>query len=836
MAGPVHVRPTDQELWEIFIYYVDLGGTMKALQLLSVGLAEASPIAPNPVPRPSRFGLLSILMTFCLLFAFVNQGAATDGALDPTFKAGVGATQISCMRARINYSDGTNRFLIYGFFTSMNGLPCLSLARFSSTGDLDTSFNPPISGEVRNAYLYKNNADPNYGKILIGGQIVVGSGNDTYYNLARLNADGTVDNTFVKTFTSSGMLNGIGVQSDGKILVGGWSLQVSGDSSAAYYLLRLNSDGSVDSSYPKRSAPEGLINTISIINGDLVYDQASVLGVLPNINGPHTGYMVNFDNTGSLLGYLGDELFNGTISGSTWVNGKIIFYGDFTQVLGVPRNHIARLNEDASLDLSFDPGTGPNGGIGSILLQPDGKIVVAGGFTSFNGTPVGYLARLNTEGSVDPSFTISADNRIRYLGLVNGVGPELVVFGYFSKFNGTPRPGLAYLDSNYNLLSLYSGWTTANNAPATVYALAEQTDGKIWVGGDFSGVGGIFRRGLARLNADGSLDTSCNAGVDGVVKNISIQQDGKILIAGYFGEYRTSLARVRANGRLDSTFNPIVLKPDGSIANLSTVRVLDNGQIMVGGEFGSINGASRSIVARLNSDGTLDSSFTAQINIPGSTSTYGRRVAPVGSNYLVSGSYFDQNNASLYGFLTSLTNNGDIDSTFAPAAAVPNIQTMDGELDDMLLQPDGKIVACGQFTHIVGESPARMAIARFSPGGLLDNTFNTNLSQTLFFMDAMARQPNGKILVRATTGDSPNWTDGQVIRLNNDGSKDIGFSVGSTSGGHEGGWCILRLPTGRAIIGGPFTFYNGSPAGGIVRIFANPANFNPGITTLLLGK
>src|SRR5262249_40113691 len=76
-------------------------------------------------------------------------------------------------------------------------------------------------------------------------------------------------------------------------------------------------------------------------------------------------------------------------------DGKLLLGGFFTQVNGTPRARIARLNADGSLDTSFDPGSGANNFVQALAVQPDGKVLLGGGFSQVNGTPRNTIARLN---------------------------------------------------------------------------------------------------------------------------------------------------------------------------------------------------------------------------------------------------------------------------------------------------------------------------------------------------------------------------------------------------------------------------------------------------------
>ena len=113
-------------------------------------------------------------------------------------------------------------------------------------------------------------------------------------------------------------------------------------------------------------------------------------------------------------------------------DGKVIVAGRFSAANGVPRNRIARFNSNGSLDTSFDPGIGPDGDIFAAILQPDGRIVVAGRFTMFSGFPRNRIARLNVDGSVDPTFGLSGGINNTPFALALQKDGRIIVGGQFS--------------------------------------------------------------------------------------------------------------------------------------------------------------------------------------------------------------------------------------------------------------------------------------------------------------------------------------------------------------------------------------------------------------------
>ena len=243
--------------------------------------------------------------------------------------------------------------------------------------------------------------------------------------------------------------------------------------------------------------------------------------------------------------------------------------GSFTSYNGTSRNRIARLNTDGNLDSSFNPGTGVTGtnvGISSITLQSDGKILIVGSFTAYNGTPKNRLARLNTDGSIETSFNPVTGANSNVSSIALQLDGKIIIGGSFTAYNGTDRNSIARLntdgslDTNFNPRIGIGGSLGGNSS--FLYSIALQSDGKILIGGGFSTYSAITRNGIARLNIDGSLDNSFNPGIgaNDYVSSIALQSDGKILMGGSFTTYngtpRNRIARLNANGSLDNSFNP----------------------------------------------------------------------------------------------------------------------------------------------------------------------------------------------------------------------------------------------------------------------------------------
>ena len=297
-------------------------------------------------------------------------------------------------------------------------------------------------------------------------------------------------------------------------------------------------------------------------------------------------------------------------------DGKVIVAGRFTQANNVGRNRIARFNFNGSLDTTFDPGTGADGEITAAVLQPDGRIVVAGRFTSFNGFTHNGICRLNANGSVDQTFGLgNGINNPAALALALQSDGRIIVGGQFSQIDLTQRFNLARLNTNG---SVDLSFDPLNGPSGDVNAIVIQPDGAIIIGGTFIGYNGFARGGIARVLANGVLDPSFDSGVGtgGNVFALALQHNGQIVLGGRFAQYaginRTFIARVFSNGSLDPGFNPV---PDDWVQSLA---VEPDDRILVGGFFTAINGVGRSRIARLNTNGSVDTTFDPGLGCLGS--------------------------------------------------------------------------------------------------------------------------------------------------------------------------------------------------------------------------
>jgi uncharacterized delta-60 repeat protein len=287
-------------------------------------------------------------------------------------------------------------------------------------------------------------------------------------------------------------------------------------------------------------------------------------------------------------------------------DGKILLGGAFTTLspnggAAVTRNRIARLNPDGTLDTAFNPNA--NDDVGAIALQADGKILVGGdsyGFTNIGGQPRKYIARLDATTGLADSFNPKADNDVN--AIVVQADGKILAGGQFSSIGGQTRNCIARLDATTGLADSFDP-----NANGSVAAIAVQADGKILAGGGFFKIGGQRRNYIARLDATTGLADSFDPSANNDVNAIVVQADGKVLAGGGFsgiGEQpRNNIARLDATTGLADSFNP---KKHGVIGDVYSIALQADGKILVGGGFTIDFGQSRNYVDRLETDGRLD--------------------------------------------------------------------------------------------------------------------------------------------------------------------------------------------------------------------------------------
>lgn len=389
-------------------------------------------------------------------------GLANAAVYAPDSFATGGGTNLETM---VMVKDGSNRVLVGGAFTTVEGQAGYQgVARFETNDALDTGF------KVMTDDFVKAIAVQTDGKILIGGQFhwvrpTGSSTNTTFWGITRLNADGTLDTSFQNApagqVKSNHNVRGIAVQPDGKVVIGGYFTLIDGV--ARNRIARLNADGTLDTSFDVGVGANNNIEDVKL--------QA---------------------------------------------DGKILISGSFTQVQGVDRWGVARLNANGSLDTSFDAGYPSRNGawdgsfpVYQLAIQSDGKVLYAGGTHRYADQIHWRIARLNTDGTVDNTFKSYVNWWASSVALQNVGGVEKIVvggdFGRAGQADSASGSVIAPDDARQRIArfnldgTLDTTFDTSYSANSWVWAVLPNDDGTVYLGGKFTSVAGMARRGIARL-------------------------------------------------------------------------------------------------------------------------------------------------------------------------------------------------------------------------------------------------------------------------------------------------------------------------------------------------
>ena len=738
-------------------------------------------------------GLILFIIIFTILF--LNKSFAQEGSLDLSFNSsdfgfGSGGGVNNSVNTISLQNNG--KIVFAGQFDEYNSFDRDRAVRVESNGLIDPSFS--VADGFNN--VVRASAVQSDGKILFGGDF--GQFNNQVRNrILRLNANGSIDNTFNAGGGAGASVFAIAIQPDGKVIIGG-SFS-SYNTTFINYIVRANPNGSVDNTFSIGTGPNNSVRDILIQpDGKII-----IAGLFTSYNGNPANRIARLNSDGSF-----DNTFNIGTGANNLVNtiaiepnNKLVIAGNFTSYNGSSINRIARLNPDGSLDNTFNVGTGANAFIIKILLQPDGKVFALGDFITFNGQSRNRYARLNNDGSIDESFLITSGANTSVLSAVLQPDGKIVLGGLFALVNGTTANGVVRLNPNGSIDNSFNQTSGANNF---VEELAVQNDGKILVGGNFQVYNGVDVGYLTRVNNDGSIDNTFSgfSGVNGQVQAIAIQPDNKILIGGGFtavnGISRNRIARLNTDGSLDLTFNI----GTGFDEVVYEVTQQQDGKILVGGNFVFYNGNLSRRLLRLNSNGTFDNTFNVGMGSPDIVKsivlrTDGKLIIAGASTY----------NDTIINGIAVLNANGSIYNGFTyPSSS-------QGGIEKAILQPNGKIIVLGSFYEFNGLNSE--SIIRLNEDGSVDNTFSypTNVNNPIL---SAALQPNGKIIIGGVFTNYNGSSQNYIARLNANGTLDNTFISGSAANAQLR--AIALQNNGQIMIGGLFTSYNGIGRNRIARL------------------
>ena len=712
--------------------------------------------------------------------------------------------------------------VIIGNFTTISGVPRKYIARLNANGSVDTTFQMTTAITVSSISAVAVQAD---GKILIGGDLNHYGATESQSYLFRLNTDGSRDTAFkaggydfsTGSYGLDGPVRAIAVDGSGKILVGGTF------SSPRNNIARLNADGSADETFNPGIGSDATVTHIALQSTG----QIIIGGAFATVNGTAKAGIARLGTSGALdATAFGTGLSGGSIQALTiQADDKVLIGGNFSHLNGAAVPKLLRLTAAGALDSTFTQLVPTSEGgsslaanyfeaITSILSLPD-KIIVGGWnpVMYFNGSPTDHNAMI---------FVLQLGNGA-YYSMINFRGKPTDVWALARRSDGQVTAGGSFTqlddgtEAYYRGLCLLSGTYFQPDAAfrpivggqANIRSVAVQSDGKIIAGGDFNLAGGLAKNGVARLNTDGTVDDTLTipSMTGGTVTSVLYRDDGKIVMGGGFYnigglEYR-DVALLSATG---------VMEASAYVGGVNALAWHPGGKILAA-TFSSPG------VRRLNADLTIESTstFNPGTGISNECSDECERVNAVAvqtdGKILVGGSFSSFNGIPVQN-IVRLNANGSIDSGFPPLAfTVDNFRS---EVFSIAIQADGKILLAGRFSTVGGVSSP--SLVRLNPNGTVDGTFDSAIPDFGTTAYKVYVQVDGKILA----GGDIQLLEGEniynsLVRLNPDGSRDTSFNTSVT--GIVRSILVVQAPAdgGRLLAGGTIEAVEDAPRQGLAR-------------------
>lgn len=554
----------------------------------SAGETCVSTILPDLVVDPAG----DLILPGCAQFI---SGPPSSWRLELIKLAGSNGARMGDLSAEVTTNDFPivgvrlldGQLYLHGSFQAVNGIARQNLARLSTDGAVDNTWDPAPDGLVRAVV-----GDGSGGHYVAGAYNVIAGQNRPF--LARLDASGALDAGF--SAAPNAEVRGI-LRINGALQVVGFFFEVGG--AARRHLARL--DPATGAALGAFMTPAGFqpATLIAHLGDSLLVEQST------HIYGPEiVDFMgaVRFDlASGSTLptSVVTTPAFVRALArqadGSTLVGG-------FFAVPGSGYRNLVRITPAGVLDSSFQPQI-PNS-VNAIKVDSVGMI-----YLGADG-----VRKLLPDGSFAPGFVSGIENSL-VLSLL--VAPDgIVAGGSFSSASGLTRRGIAKLDSQTG--AALPGWDAGLSSPATVRAIQSDTGGALYIGGAFSQVAGVGRSNLAKLDASGALASGWSANANATVRSLLVH-DTDVYVGGDFnniaGVTRRGIARLSTvDGAVDASWDPAGSRS----ANVQAMARAADGGIFVGGSFLRIGNAYRSRAAKLDpvtglADPSWNPSFDATV-------------------------------------------------------------------------------------------------------------------------------------------------------------------------------------------------------------------------------
>lgn len=544
-----------------------------------------------------------------------------NGAVDTTFASEPFGNGISVCLA----VDDQQRVVVGGRFRDIRTDSMVAVLRLTPTGAFDPTFTATPAGDRTVTGIVHLND----GSMLVRGAFSTGLGGTNVVKLTRIRDDGTVDESFKPEVDTAGEVTAMHALRDGSILVSTVRTQERNSGR----LLVLDAAGRQRADTPTWNVADKMIAGMLPIDSSsfLVYGASH----MPFRNDPAVWYATVTLSDSMVTDRMLSAENNGRIGAALRLrNGSIVLAGTFGFLGRIHRTRYARLTPTYALDESYAVPCTILGTLATVAVNDAGSIVVGGYMVAIGATTTGPVVTMDSNGVLLPvqdRFPLSEFDlgsvQMRVQGL-DGAGRIYAVAQH--KNNPSDHGTLVRLQPDGSVDTQYLVPSGLELAVEFVLPLA---DGRAYVAGYFTRVGDVQQKYLARLLADGSLDTTFRLGAGigtdvnnplpggavSPVRSMALGPDSTLLIAGRIESYDESdvsyIVRLLADGSQDETFAPSLRLAGSMQTDINYIVMMPDGSVVLAGTFSQVNDVVTSNIIRLSSTGTLDRDFAPDVSV-----------------------------------------------------------------------------------------------------------------------------------------------------------------------------------------------------------------------------
>jgi hypothetical protein len=479
---------------------------------------------------------------------------------------------------------------------------------------------------------------------------------------------------------------------------------------------------------------------------------------------------------------------------------RLLVGGEFTSIDGVFCRNLARIlpsgGSDGFAPAPYGPAT-DQGWVEALAIDASGSIFAGGSFTDVRGVAVGNLARVSPSGTgaADPAWNPATNSYVTALAIDES--GALLVGGNFSSIGGVARRALARVASG-GTGAVDAAWNPAPTllpSGATVHDFASAGAGALYVAGDFASIGGQSRKLLARIATTGAglADTAFDAAPNGAVYALAAAPGGAVIAGGRFtrigGQPAFGVARLGTTGSFAA---------GGFTQRAAQVRAIalsPDGSAFVGGAFARAGGGFRASVLKLAPDGTLDATWAPAIeraeDVIGNAEVLAFAISPDGATVYVGGEFTTAGGLPMPNLAKlAATGVGTVDAGWQPAPG--------GRVSALALAPSGSLVVGGWFQEVAGTPRRCLARVDASGVGALDATWNPHC----IYNDELPVQP--RVTALAVDGSGLVYAGGLFLQLGGTSRNFMARLSPSGTGAADPAWLsplvsCATTPTARCV-------------------------------------